>query len=236
MRMIAAFLTLAAIAVVARAAEKEGYWPQWRGPTGQGHASDERVPLEWSKDKNLAWKAKLPAGGHSTPVIWGRRLFVTCATASGDERWVVCIDTKDGKILWQELAAKGPIEKTHATSTLAAPSCVTDGEHVWAFFGTPGLFCYDVTGKKIWQHNFGVFTSEANWGVAASPTLFENLIIVNCDNDGPKYLPPGRAESDGAASALVALDKDSGMVKWSTPRRHSRHVQAEDTSGRRCRN
>src|SRR5262249_35614762 len=154
-------------------ADGPAYWPQWRGPSGQGYVTDTNVPLEWSATKNLVWKRQLPGGGHSTPVIWGNRLFLTCANAIGTERWVVCVDTTDGKILWQELAARGFREKTHGSSQYATASCVTDGRHVWAFFGTPGLFCYTVDGKKVWQHSFGIFTSQPGWGVGASPVLFE---------------------------------------------------------------
>jgi outer membrane protein assembly factor BamB len=79
-------------------AEGPGYWPQWRGPSGQGYVTDTKVPLEWSETKNLLWKIKLPGVGHSTPVIWGERAFLTCCNKDGSKRWVVCVNTASGKI------------------------------------------------------------------------------------------------------------------------------------------
>lgn len=203
-------------------ADGPGYWPQWRGPSGQGYVTDAKTPLEWSATKNLLWKTKLPGAGHSTPVIWGEKLFLTCANRDGSKRWVVCVNTAGGKIEWQKLVSEGVVEKTHGTSTHASPSCVTDGEHVYAFFGTPGLYCFTLDGKPVWHHSFGIFTSETGWGVGASPVLFENLVIQNCDNDGPKALPPGKTPKDAAPESLVALDKKTGEVVWQTPRNQGR--------------
>ena len=167
-------------------ADGPGYWPQWRGPSGQGCVTDSKVPLEWSDSKNLLWKCQLPGAGHSTPVIWGDRAFLTCANGNGSKRWVMCVNTASGKIAWQKLAADAILEKIHNTNSHASPSCVTDGERVYAFFGTPGLFCYDLDGKLVWHHRFGIFTSLTGWGIGASPVLFENLVIQNCDNDGTR--------------------------------------------------
>lgn len=203
-------------------AKGPAWWPQWRGPSGQGYINDSKVPLEWSASKNLLWKTKLPGAGHSTPIIWGDRIFLTCANGDGTERFVVCVGAGDGKIIWQQRAWKGGPERTYPTNTHASPSCVTDGQHVYAFFGTPGVFCYDLAGKPIWHHEFGVFTSEPGWGIGASPALFENLIIQNCDNDGPRFLPKGTSGKRAAPESLVALDKLTGKVMWETPRNQGR--------------
>jgi outer membrane protein assembly factor BamB len=218
------FLLAPALFVLAAPAlaDGPGYWPQWRGPTGQGYATDDKVPLEWSATKNLLWKTKLPGAGHSTPIIWGDRAFLTCANADGSERRVVCVNTKTGEIAWEKLASKGISEKTHATSSHATGSCVTDGTYVYAFFGTPGIYCYDFGGKQIWHHSFGVFTSEANWGVGASPVLYDNLVIQNCDNDFPDFVPKGINPKDCAPASLVALNKATGDVVWTTPRNQGR--------------
>src|SRR5437899_12763055 len=87
-------------------ADGPGWWPQWRGPSGQGYATDAKVPLEWSATKNLMWKVKLPGAGHSTPVIWGERIFLSCASADGRLRQVVCVGAS-GEILWERTASKG---------------------------------------------------------------------------------------------------------------------------------
>jgi outer membrane protein assembly factor BamB len=174
--------------------------------------------MQWNSSKNLLWKTALPGTGHSTPIIWGDRAFLTAANRDGSERFVLCIRTTDGKILWNKSVYKGPAERTHGTNTHASPSCVTDGERVYAFFGTPGLFCFDLNGKQLWHHSFGLFTSETGWGIGASPVLYENLVIQNCDNNGSDLAPKGIAKKDCAAADLVALDKISGKVVWRTPR------------------
>jgi len=198
-------------------------WVHWRGPSGQGYTDDQHVPLTWSETNNLLWKTKLPGAGNSSPIVWGDRVFLTGSTAKGQDRLVFCIRTTDGKILWQQTAAKGVApEKSHSWNGYASPSCTTDGKYVYAFFGTPGLFCYDFDGKLIWSHSFGVFTSSAGWGTAASPFLFEDLVIQNCDNDGPKALASGAKPEDIAPMALVALDKATGKVRWITPRNQGR--------------
>jgi outer membrane protein assembly factor BamB len=209
-------------ALVATAAEPgpaKGNWAQWRGPTGQGYADDARVPLTWGDNQNLLWKTELPGRGNSTPVIWGERIFLTSSSSDGNERHVLCLRATDGKLLWQQTASKGVSPgKTHAWNGYASSSCVTDGTHVYAFFGTPGLFCYDLDGQLVWKHSFGILTASTGWGTAASPFLFEDLIIQNCDNSGAAALPAGTKPEEAAPKALVALDKKTGKVRWQTER------------------
>jgi outer membrane protein assembly factor BamB len=198
-------------------------WTHWRGPSFQGYSDDARVPLAWSETHNLLWKTKLEGAGNSSPIVWGERIFLTEARLGGKELWVVCIRTGDGKLLWNKLAARVDAPgKTHEWNGYASPSCTTDGTHVYAFFGTPGLFCYDLDGREVWQHPFGVFTSATGWGVGASPFLFEDLVIQNCDNDGPAALPSGHKPEEAAPMALVALDKKTGDVRWQAKRDQGR--------------
>jgi outer membrane protein assembly factor BamB len=225
-RLLAACLLLPLVLAVPLAgkapAHPEAFWPQWRGPSGQGYCDDPNVPLTWSEKDHLLWKTPLPAG-NSTPVVWGDRIFLTASGAGGSERHVLCVSARDGKVLWQQTASRGVDPgRTHAWNGYASASCATDGERVYAFFGTPGLFCYDVEGKLLWKHAFGAFTSEAGWGTAASPFLFEDLVIQNCDNDGPRALPAGSKPEQAAPMDLVALDKRTGEVRWSTPRNQGR--------------
>lgn len=198
-------------------------WHQWRGPTGQGYSDDTRVPLTWGETENLLWKTPLPGKGNSTPVVWGDRIFLTASSPDGRERYLLCVGATDGKVLWKQLAARdeNPL-KTHDWNGHASASCTTDGERVYAFFGTPGLFCFDIHGKLLWHHQFGIFTSETGWGVAASPFLFDDLVIQNCDTDGPKYLPRGRKAEEAAPADLVALDKRTGEERWRAPRDQGR--------------
>lgn len=195
------------------------HWAQWRGPSGQGIAKDSRVPLAWSPTENLLWKTKLPGVGNSTPIIWGDRIFLTSADKAGKERYVLCLRTSDGKILWKQLAAEDPDPgPTNEWNGYATPSCATDGKHVYAFFGTPGLFCYDLDGKLVWKHVFGKFVLQTGWGIAASPFLYEDLVIQNCDHDGPQGLSAGANTEGLAPVSLVALDKKTGGVRWQVER------------------
>ena len=156
-------------------------------PQRAGLRRGRQVPLEWSETKNVLWKTKLPGDGHSSPIIYGDRIFLTGSNDGGNDRHVFCVSASDGKLLWQKVAAKEqPKEKTHAWNGYASPSCATDGKHVYAFFGTPGMFCYDVDGKFVWKKTFGKFISKTGWGTAASPFLYGDLVILNCDNDGGK--------------------------------------------------
>ena len=158
---------------------------QLRGPSGQGHFQDDKVPLTWSDTENLLWKTKLPGAGNSTPAVSGDRIFVTAASGNGDERYLICLRVTTGEILWKQTVSKGvEAGRTHAMNGYASPSCAVDDTHVYAFFGTPGIFCYDFEGKLAWKHSFGMMTTDTGWGISASPVLFEDLVIQNCDHSG----------------------------------------------------
>jgi outer membrane protein assembly factor BamB len=193
-----------------------------RGPSGQGHFQDDKVPLTWSDSENLLWKTALPGVGNSTPAIVGDRIFLTSSSPKGEERFVICLRASNGEVLWKQTASKGgDAGRTHAMNGYASPSCAVDDTHVYAFFGTPGLFCYDFEGKLIWKRDFGLMTTDTGWGIAASPVLFENLVIQNCDNSGVAGLPKGqdpKGVGNVAAQALIALDKKTGEVKWTADR------------------
>jgi outer membrane protein assembly factor BamB len=216
---LAVWLDLAQAPGTAAPTPAAATWTQWRGPSGQGYTDDQRVPLTWSDTQNLLWKTALPGVGNSSPIVWGDRVFLTAASRDGKERYVLCLQSNDGKLLWKQLASRG-VEpgRTHAWNGFASASCATDGTHVYAFFGTPGLFCYDFDGKLVWKHSFGIFTADTGWGTAATPFLFEDLVIQNCDNDGPAALPAGHRPEEAAPMALVALDKNTGKVRWRTER------------------
>jgi outer membrane protein assembly factor BamB len=216
--LLAAVFGLIVSPVSADPAAQNQRWTQWRGPSGQGYFDDARVPLTWSPTQNLLWKTALPGAGNSTPAIWGDRIFLTSASAKGEERYVLCVKTT-GEILWKQTAAKGVApSRTHEMNGYASPSCVTDGIHVYAFFGTPGLFCYDLDGKLIWKKELGIFTADTGWGTSASPILVEDLVIQNCDNSGAKGLPKDSKNQDAAPQILIAFDKKTGNKVWQAER------------------
>jgi outer membrane protein assembly factor BamB len=207
--------------------ESENYWPQWRGPLGSGVAPHADPPVEWSESKNIRWKISLPGKGHSTPVIWGKRIFLTTAVPYGDElepvrvtskgahdqvpvmhryRFVVmAINRRDGKILWQKTVLEGlPHEGGHVTASLASASPITDGERLFAYFGSWGLYCLDLDGNVKWQTDFGAMHPLHAHGEGSSPALYKDTLVVNWDHEGPSF--------------LVALDKRTGKERWKVER------------------
>lgn len=209
-------------------------WPQWRGPDGSGISNEKNLPAEWSPGKNIKWKTPIAGRGHSSPIVWDKYIFVTTAvegepvsgakaakhTIEGKE-WVhpdsvgadrqhtfkvVALDRDSGKILWETVAWEGtPYDNRHRKSSYAASTPATDGKMVYAFFGTEGLYAYDYKGKLAWKAQLGNLAT-LGMGTAASPILYENLVIVQCDED------------NGEASFIVALDKKTGKEAWRTPR------------------
>ena len=179
----------------------EDNWAQFRGPTGRGHSASEDVPIKWNAD-SVVWKKSLKGQGQSSPVNWGDKLFLTSASENGKERYVFCLDRKDGKILWEKTISCAAPENPHKMNSYATPTCATDGERVVAFFGPGGLHCFDLEGEKLWSKELGAFPGP--WGVAASPIILGDLVIQNCDREG--------------ASLLIALDIKTGKPVWTTER------------------
>jgi outer membrane protein assembly factor BamB len=175
-----------------------GNWPAWRGPDGNGVCAEKDVPLEWSTTKNVRWKTPLPDAGNSTPVIWGRRVFLTQAIDKGTRRAVLCFDRADGKLLWQKETEYKEKEPTHQTNPYCSASPVTDGERVIASLGSAGMVCYDFSGKELWRKDLGKL--EHIWGNASSPVLYGDLCILWC---GP-----------GERQFLLAVNKRDGQTVW----------------------
>ena len=213
-----------------------GNWPQWRGPDGSGISNEKNLPAEWSPTKNIKWKTAIDGRAHSSPIVWGNRVFLTTAvegtvvpgakavkhTVEGGKEFlhpdsvgadkkhtfkVISIDRDTGKIAWQATAWEGtPYDNRHRKSSYAASTPATDGKLVYAFFGTEGLYAYDFKGKLAWKADLGKLGT-VGMGTGTSPILFDNLVIVQAD------------EENGEASFIVAVDKKTGKEAWRTPRK-----------------
>ena len=209
-------------------------WPSFRGPHASGIADGQFPPLGWDVEKNVnvRWKTPLPGLGHSSPIVWGDRIYVTTAVSGagkaefrpglyGDvdsakdsavHTWrVLRLDKGSGKILWERTACQGvPKVKRHIKASHANPTPATDGKHVIASFGSEGLYCYDRDGKLLWEKNLGVldsgwfYNAEYQWGFGSSPILFKDLVIVQCDV--------------GKGSFLAAFKVADGKEVWRTSR------------------
>ncbi len=219
-------LLLSLAAFQAPAADDPG-WPAWRGPLGTGVAPAADPPLRWSETENVRWKAELPGLGHSTPIVSGDRIFLTAAEPFGDplppsaghrdgehdnletvrrhKFLVLALDRAGGRVLWRRTAREAlPHESGHRTGSLASNSPVTDGERVYAFFGSNGLFCLDRDGRPLWEKDLGRMHSHHAHGEGSSPALHGDTLVVNWDHE--------------EASFVVALDKRTGRELWRVPR------------------
>ena len=171
-------------------------WPAWRGPTGDGITTETTLPLTWSATENVRWKIELPEPGNSTPIVWGERIFFT--QSQGERRTLMCLDRADGKLRWQHGPTWSAPERTHETNPFCASSPVTDGERVIAWFGSAGLWCWNLDGAEQWHVDLG--KQDHIWGYGSSPVLVGELCILNF---GP-----------GERSFLVAVDKKTGKKVW----------------------
>ena len=177
---------------------RDGNWPQWRGPHGDGTCDEIGLPTKWGATENIVWKTALPEPGNSTPVIWGDRIFVTQPLTKDGRRTLMCFDRNDGKLLWQAGTDWKEVDPTHDTNPLCSSSAVTDGERVIAWFGSAGLFCYDFEGREVWKRDLGI--QKHIWGYGSSPVIHGDLCYLLF---GP-----------GERSFLIAVDKKTGETVW----------------------
>lgn len=210
--------------LLAAAASADSNWPRWRGPRMNGVAQDANPPVDWSESKNVVWKIRLPGHGSSTPILWDERLYVLTAVRvdgleppipphargasdrppageSAQEFRVLAIDRATGRTIWERTAGKAtPHEGKQENNSYASASALTDGAHLWAYFGSWGLYCYDLAGGLQWKKDFGDMTTRGGFGEGASPALHENTFVVNWDHEGQSF--------------VVALDKTTGEELW----------------------
>ena len=213
---------------------KNSTWPSFRGIDASGVSDGQNLPDKWDvkTGENILWKTPIPGLAHSSPVVWGDRIFVTTAVSSdpkatfrpglygdGDaskdrsrHRWIIyAVDKRSGKIVWERVAHEGePLEKRHIKSTYANSTPATDGRIVVAWFGSQGVHAYDVNGRFLWKVDLGRIDQGAydiptyEWGPASSPIIWNGLVILQCDTQ--------------ADSFLLALDAATGKTVWKTDR------------------
>ena len=224
--------TVAVLGLVAVSAQtREGDdWPQWRGPLATGVAPAADPPLTWSETDNVRWKVPIPGNGSASPVVWRDRVFVLSAVPAGEGEGgpgffarlrnrvvgttgtgdlfaytILAIDRHSGSVDWERTAViDQPHEGRHNTNSWASASAVTDGEVVCAFFGSQGLYCYDMGGQPLWERDFGDMRIRLGFGEGASPVLYGDVIIVIWDHQGPSF--------------ITALDKRTGVERWRVDR------------------
>lgn len=200
----------ALIVLIPVLAAQAGDWPEWRGPHGDGTSDEEGLPTQWSPTDNVAWKVVLPEPGNSTPVVWNDRVFVTQPLVAQHRRTLMCLDRKDGQILWQAGTEWNEPDPTHGTNPVCSSSPVTDGERVIVWFGSAGLFCYDMQGHELWNRDLGI--QKHIWGYGSSPVIHGDLCYL--------FFGPGER------SFLIAVDRRTGETVW----QHDEPINSKGTS------
>ncbi|MBI3870169.1 MAG: PQQ-like beta-propeller repeat protein [Verrucomicrobia bacterium] len=175
-----------------------GPWPSWRGPIGNGVSPEKRATEKWSATQNVRWRAPLPEPGNSSPIVWGRRVFLTQAIERENRRSLMCFDRRNGRLLWQSGVLYSEKDTTHESNPHCSSSAVTDGTRVVAWFGSGGLHCYDNRGRETWSRDLGKQTHPFGYG--ASPILHGDLCVLNFGPGDPSY--------------LIAVDKATGRTRW----------------------
>ncbi len=204
-------------------------WPEWRGPFNTGAVSAGNTPVEFSETKNIKWKTAIPGKGHATPIILGNQIIIQTAVATDKKPEiadtsktaaspmapsqaefihqfkVISVDKTTGKIAWQTVVKEElPIEKTHDLGSWASNSPVTDGENIFAYFGSRGLYCLDLKGNVLWQRDFGQMDIVASFGEGSSPAVYKDKVFVQWDHQGKSF--------------LYALNKKTGKEAWTDER------------------
>ena len=219
---------LAAIAAIAsQPVGFEKNWHHWRGPYATGVAVDANPPTTWSETENIRWKVAIPGTGHASPIIWEDKIFIQTAVETKAEKSeeddnpfsgffggnnrptykfdLLAINRKDGSILWQKtLREVNPHEGTHQDATYASNSPVTDGEFVYAYFGSRGLYCVDMMGNVKWEKDVGTMYKSNTFGEGSSPVLHGNTLVIVQDHERNSF--------------ITALDKRTGDILWKTDR------------------
>jgi outer membrane protein assembly factor BamB len=197
-----------AVGMIEPGGAANGYWPRWRGPSGQGVVQGTGYPDTWSDSTNVAWKTEVPGRGHSSPIVWGESIFLTTAYDDGRVA-VLSFRRTDGRLSWEAVGPDRTQEYTHEKNSNASPTPTTDGRRIYASFGNKGIMAVDFAGRVVWHRSLGTFDNYH--GTAGSPLLYKDRLITFQDHTG--------GSSGGAF--ITALDLETGRSLWRTDRRGS---------------
>lgn len=231
-RIVILTLCIFALAVIAAIASQpvgfEKNWHHWRGPHATGAATDADPPTMWSETENIRWKVAIPGTGHAAPIVWEDKIFIQTAIEGKEEKKesedanpfsgffqrdsgpkykfdLIALNRSDGSVLWQKtLREMSPHEGTHRDATYASNSPVTDGEYIYAYFGSRGLYCVDMMGNVKWEKDIGTMYKSNTFGEGSSPVLHGNTLVIVQDHERNSF--------------ITALDKRTGDVLWKTDR------------------
>ena len=207
--------------------EIESQWHHWRGPNVTGVSATAQPPLEWSESKNIQWKVPVDGEGGSTPIVWGDKVFLLTAiktdkldasipnpedqpkrnffdikTPNAVHQFVViCFDRHSGKELWRQVADEQiPHEGHHGDNDFASASPTTDGKRLYCWFGSAGLYCFDLDGKLVWERDLGKAFVGSSLGEGCSPVIHDGKLVVVRDHS--------------KQSTISVLDAETGKTIW----------------------
>jgi len=242
-----------ALGLLAGSVAQAQNWPTFRGQNGAGVGDGNNLPTTWNVEKstNIRWKTAIPGLGHSSPIIWKERIFVTTAISSAansefvhgltdtgasasdssKHSWrVYCLDKNTGRIIWEKAIYEGvPKVKRHVKASYANSTPATDGKHLVVSFGSEGLYCFDLDGKLLWKQDLGVLDggwssdAESHWGYGSSPIIYKGLAIVQCDTQNQSFIAAFNV-ADGKRVWQTPREEDSS---WSTPAIYEQQNRAE---------
>lgn len=210
MRSCRSLIVLALLLVCHTVSAQE--WTRFRGPNGTGVSEATTIPVKWS-DADFNWKVEIPGVGHSSPVVWGDKIFLLSADPTTATRHVLCYSAKDGQRLWQKDFASEP-HHLHTRSSFASSTPAVDAEHAYFAWSTPKettLKAFDHNGSEVWTKNLGTWQSQHGYGT--SPIVYGDLLIVHNSQDA-KDLQPGDQPGE---SIMFAFDRRTGKEVWKTP-------------------
>ena len=190
-------------------------WPAWRGPRGDGSSLEKNLPTRWSASENILWKTPIPGAGYSSPVIWGDRIFLTTALEPTQERVLLCLDRKTGKILWNTTVLRSPLEKKNPENGFASATPATDGKNVFTAFldgKEVVISAHDFNGQQVWQKRPGTYYSVH--GFCSTPILFEDKVIVDLDSKADNFIVALRRADGGEA---WRIKRDDPTQSYSPP-------------------
>jgi outer membrane protein assembly factor BamB len=210
-------ITAAAPKVALIPVEGEGakYWPRWRGPSGQGQVTGTGYVDAWSDTTNVIWKVQVPGRGHSSPIVWKDHLFLTTAEEGGAKMSMLAFSRADGKLLWQSAVPSSGVEHIYAKNSHASATPSTDGQRIYASFGTHGLAAFDFSGKLVWHQKLGDLRNYH--GSAGSPVLYEDRVFIYQDHSGTESLGSFVAAFDAKTGKLIWKTDRAASVGWGTP-------------------
>lgn len=248
-----ALATLTALALLpAAAGGSQVHWPAFRGDSARGVAEGSPLPTRWDLEtgEGVLWRTAIPGLGHSSPIVWGDRVFLTTAVSEGEPElvlgdeggidlssdltrhswWLYCLDKRSGEVLWKREAYAGePRARRHVKASQANATPVTDGTTVVAIFGAQGIAAFDFAGNERWRADLGVLDPglfgdpTSQWGHSSSPILFDDLVIVQVDRHRDSFLA---ALALATGETVWRVDRDEKPI-WATPTLHRGPARTE---------